>query len=47
MIKLTKAEYNDYKSRGYKIKVYREYSQMTGLEVAVRYELDAYYVVEK
>jgi hypothetical protein len=47
MVKLTKAEYADNKSRGYKILVYKEYSRMKGFEVAHRYDPDAYYLVRR
>lgn len=47
MTKLTKEEYDAYRARGYTIKINRVYEHREGLEVSVRYELDADYVVVK
>ena len=47
MTKLTKAEYDAYRSKGHTIKINRVYEHREGLEVSVRYELDADYVVVK
>jgi hypothetical protein len=47
MIKLTEAEYNGYRAKGYKIKIQRVYTQQAGLELSRSYELGAYYVVEE
>ena len=47
MVKLTKAEYDAYRAKGWTIKISRVYTQQSGLEVSESYELGANYVVIK
>jgi hypothetical protein len=47
LVKLTRAEYDSYRAKGYKIKIQRVYTQQEGLELSHSYELGASYVVEK
>jgi len=47
MVKLTKAEYDAYKAKGYKIKISKVYTHQAGLELSKSYVLGASYVVEK